>query len=162
MAFPFSISFSAARAGRAGAQLAVAAALMAGAVGAWAQTDTPAGVWRTIDDKTGQAKALIKITEKNGEYVGTIEKGLGPDADPNRICTACTDYRKGQKMIGMQILNGLRKDGDEYDGGKILDPESGMTYGCKVKVIDGGQKLQVRGYLGISLLGRTQTWIREQ
>ncbi len=156
-------SISSTRARRAGMQLAVAAALIGSGAVTWAQaTDSPVGVWRTIDDKTGKPKALIKIVEQNGEYTGTIIKGLEPNDDPNRVCTACTGARKGQKMLGMEIMEGIHKDGDVYDGGHILDPENGMNYSCKLKVVDGGQKLKVRGYLGISLLGRTQTWIREQ
>ncbi|WP_249277425.1 MULTISPECIES: DUF2147 domain-containing protein [unclassified Pandoraea] len=123
---------------------------------------TPAGVWKTIDDNTGKPKALVTITEKDGEYIGTITKGLGESDDPERICTACTDARKGQKMLGLQIINGVRRDGDGFDGGKILDPENGKEYRCKMTVIEGGKKLEVRGYIGVSLLGRTQTWIREQ
>ncbi|WP_420819678.1 DUF2147 domain-containing protein [Pandoraea terrae] len=129
---------------------------------AFAQSVTPAGVWKTIDDKTGKPKALVTITEKNGEYVGTITKGLGENDDPNRVCTACTDARKGQKMLGMEIIQGIRKDGDEFVGGKILDPENGMIYSCKMKVVDGGKKLEVRGFLGLALLGRTQTWVRDE
>lgn len=123
---------------------------------------SPAGVWKTIDDNTGKPKALVTITEKDGEYVGTITKGLGENDDPERICTACTDARKGQKMLGLQIISGIRKDGEGFDGGKILDPENGKEYRCKMTVLDGGKKMEVRGYIGISLLGRTQTWIREQ
>jgi len=148
---------------RLGARALVAVALMGGATLAMAaDAMTPAGVWKTIDDNTGKPKALVTITEKDGEYIGTITKGLGESDDPERICTACTDARKGQKMLGLQIINGVRKDGDGFDGGKILDPENGKEYRCKMTVIDGGKKLEVRGYIGVSLLGRTQTWIREQ
>ncbi len=124
---------------------------------------TPVGVWRIVDE-TGDPKALITITEKDGEVVGALTKSLGrPDALERR-CTECTDARKGKKLQGLQIIRGLRRDADsdEYVGGKILDPESVSEYGCKMRVVDGGKKLEVRGYFGISLLGRTQTWIREQ
>ncbi|MGC7402552.1 DUF2147 domain-containing protein [Pandoraea pneumonica] len=148
---------------RLGARALVAVALLGGATMAMAADEaTPAGVWKTIDDNTGKPKALVTITEKDGEYIGTITKGLGENDDPERICTACTDARKGQKMLGLQIINGIRKDGEGFDGGKILDPENGKEYRCKMTLLDGGKKMEVRGYIGISLLGRTQTWIREQ
>ncbi|MBN4665800.1 DUF2147 domain-containing protein [Pandoraea nosoerga] len=149
---------------RLGAQALVAVALLGGvAKAAFAADETsPVGVWKTIDDKTGKPKALVTITERNGEYVGTITKGLGENDDPGRICTACKDERKDQKMLGMQIIRGIKKEGDQYAGGKILDPENGTEYNCKMTLTDGGKKLDVRGYIGISLIGRTQTWIREQ
>lgn len=147
---------------RLGARAMVAAMLLGSAGVVLADDMSPVGVWKTIDDKTGEPKALVTITEKNGEYSGAITKGLGKSDDPNRVCTACTDERKGQKMLGMQIINGVRKDGDAYDGGKILDPENGMVYSVKLTPTEGGKKMEVRGYLGISMLGRSQTWVREQ
>ncbi|MDR3398988.1 MAG: DUF2147 domain-containing protein [Pandoraea sp.] len=149
---------------RLGAHALVAVALLGGVAKAAtaAEDASPIGVWKTIDDNTGKPKALVTISEKDGEYVGTITKGLGESDDPERVCTACTDARKGQKMLGMQIIRGVRRDGDAYGGGKILDPENGKEYNCKMTVVDGGKKLDVRGFIGISLIGRTQTWIREQ
>lgn len=149
---------------RLGVHALVAVALLGGvAKAAMAGDDSsPIGVWKTIDDNTGKPKALVTISEKDGEYVGTITKGLGESDDPERVCSACTDARKGQKMLGMQIIRGVRKDGDTYGGGKILDPENGKEYNCKMTVVDGGKKLDVRGFIGISLIGRTQTWIRDQ
>nr|WP_246185133.1 DUF2147 domain-containing protein [Pandoraea morbifera] len=127
---------------------------------AFADTLSPVGVWRIVDE-TGDPKALIVISERDGEYVGALAKSLGRRDALERRCDGCTDDRKGRKLQGMEIIRGLRKDGDEYTGGKILDPDSGSEYGCKIRVVDGGKKLEVRGYFGISLLGRTQTWIRE-
>ncbi|VVE61034.1 hypothetical protein PCA31118_00440 [Pandoraea captiosa] len=149
---------------RLGAQALVAVALLGGMAktAMAADENSPVGVWKTIDDATGKPKALVTISEKDGEYVGVITKGLGPNDDPERVCEKCTDARKGQKMLGMQIIRGIKKDGDEYSGGYILDPENGKDYRCKLTVIDGGKKLDVRGFIGISLIGRTQTWIREQ
>lgn len=146
-------------------RLCVAVILTGNALVAMASDDpsTPVGVWRIVDE-TGDPKALITITQRDGEVVGALTKSLGrPDALERR-CTECTDSRKGKKLQGLQIIRGLRKDAesDEYVGGKILDPESGSEYGVKMRVVDGGRKLEVRGYFGISLLGRTQTWIREQ
>jgi uncharacterized protein (DUF2147 family) len=141
-----------------------AALLSSSAVVALAAGDmtTPVGVWRIVDD-TGDAKALITVAEQDGEYVGSLTKSLGRRDALERRCTACTDWRKDRKLQGLQIIRGLRRDvqRDEYTGGKILDPDSGHEYGCQMKVVDDGRKLEVRGYFGISWLGRTQTWIRE-
>ncbi|AJF00244.1 DUF2147 domain-containing protein [Pandoraea apista] len=146
-------------------RLCVAIALSANALFAMADNgmSTPVGVWRIVDE-TGDPKALITISEKDGEYVGALTKSLGRSDALERRCNDCTDWRKGRKLQGLEIIRGLRKapDSDEYTGGKILDPDSGSEYGCKMRVVDGGRKLEVRGYFGISLLGRTQTWIREQ
>lgn len=148
---------------RLGASALVAAMLMgSAAVAMAADSQSPAGVWKTIDDSTGKPKALVTITETDGVYSGKITKGLGESDDPARVCTACTDERKDQKMLGMTIIRGVKKDGETYDGGDILDPENGKVYRCKMTVTDDGKKLQVRGYIGVSLLGRTQTWIRQE
>jgi uncharacterized protein (DUF2147 family) len=141
----------------------VAGALMASAVAAIAQNASPIGTWQTIDDHTGQPKALVQITQDgSGALSGKIIKGLSANDNPDRRCTACTDARKDQPMLGMTIINDMKKDSDGWDGGQILDPENGKIYRCKMHLEDGGQKLVVRGYIGISLLGRSQTWIREQ
>lgn len=125
--------------------------------------DTPVGLWKNIDDKTGKPKALIRITETGGEYKGKIEKlFLEPGADQNPKCTECDGANKDQPVIGMTILFGLKKDGDEYNGGKIIDPANGKTYSSKLTVVDNNKKLNVRGYIGTPFLGRSQTWVREQ
>lgn len=124
--------------------------------------DTPVGLWKNIDDKTGKPKALIRITEAGGEYKGKIEKlFLEPGADQNPKCTECDGANKDQPIIGMTILFGLKKDGDEYNGGKIIDPANGKTYSSKLTVVDNNKKLNVRGYIGTPFLGRSQTWVRE-
>lgn len=126
-----------------------------------APADTPVGVWQTIDDHTHQPKALVQITQReDGTLIGKVIKGLNPNDSPDRRCTECTDERKDQKILGMTIIKDLKKDGDTWDGGNILDPENGKVYRCKMRLEDGGQKLVVRGYIGVSLLGRSQTWIR--
>jgi uncharacterized protein (DUF2147 family) len=119
----------------------------------------PLGVWKTIDDKTGSPKALVRIFERNGELFGKIEASL--EGHKGRICELCKDDRKNQPMVGMEIIRHMKKSGDEYVGGDILDPETGKIYRCKMRVEDSGKKLDVRGFLGFSLLGRTQTWIRQ-
>jgi uncharacterized protein (DUF2147 family) len=122
---------------------------------------SPVGTWQTIDDHTGQAKALVQITqEADGTLSGKVIKGLEPGDDPSRRCSACTDTRKGQLMLGMTIIDGLKQDGSTWDGGHILDPENGKLYRCKMYLADDGKSLVVRGYIGISLLGRSQTWRR--
>jgi uncharacterized protein (DUF2147 family) len=140
----------------------VASVLLAGAVTAFAQADTPVGTWQTIDDHTGQPKALVQISQdSNGTLSGKVLKGLGANDQPDRRCTACTDARKDQPILGMTIISDMKKDGENWDGGQILDPENGKLYKCKMHVEDGGQKLVVRGYIGVSLLGRSQTWVRQ-
>jgi uncharacterized protein (DUF2147 family) len=114
------------------------------------------GRWKTIDDATGKMKSIVEITIKNGKLYGKVVE-LKPGEDPNKVCTACTDNRKGQKIVGMEIISGLAKDGDEWSGDDgIIDPENGKVYDCKIWVEEG--KLQVRGYIGF--LFRTQTWVR--
>ena len=139
---------------------ALFAGLLAPGPAALAQgLDTPVGLWRNVDDQTGKPKALIRILEQGGALVGRIEKILTDQVDA--VCEACADHRKGQKVQGMTILTGLKKDGDEWNGGEILDPNNGKVYKAKVKLADGGRKLDVRGFVGIALVGRTQTWLRE-
>jgi uncharacterized protein (DUF2147 family) len=151
------------RAHRHAVHILLAGALLASAATSMAQAASPMGLWQTIDDKTGQPKALVQIVQDgDGTLTGKILTGLGSNDDPNRRCTACTDSRKDQLMKGMTIINGMKADGDTWDGGQILDPENGKLYKCKMHLDDGGQKLVVRGYIGVSLLGRSQTWIRQQ
>ena len=137
--------------------LILSLALMASA--AFAQV-SPVGLWRSIDDKTGEAKAEIRISDAGGVLTGRIEKTLKKDAKPT--CEECKDERKGQAIQGLEIIRGARKtEGqDVWENGKILDPENGKEYTLKLAPVDGGQKLQVRGYLGPFY--RTQTWVRVQ
>ncbi|WP_343733391.1 DUF2147 domain-containing protein [Duganella sp.] len=129
---------------------------------AFADNTSPAGLWKNIDDETGKPKALIRITENNGVLSGQIEK-LFQEAneDPNPKCDKCEGARKDQPIIGMTILSNLKKDGDEYAGGEILDPKNGKVYKSKLRLADGGKKLNVRGYIGVPMLGRSQTWVRQ-
>lgn len=126
---------------------------------AWAET-TPTGLWKTIDDKTGKPRSLIRIHDHNGEYSAVVEKGLLETDTGEKVCDKCTDERKGQKIIGMTIAKGLKKNGNKYDGGEILDPDNGKIYKCKMTLDESGNKLEVRGYIGFSLLGRSQIWHR--
>ncbi len=134
-------------------------------VGRAADMSTPVGLWRTIDDTTGQDRSLVRIVAAGGALEGKVEKALNrmPDDDPDGLCRKCPDARKDQPIVGMTILTGLKQGGNAvWAGGEILDPGNGKTYRCKVKLIDGGRKLEVRGFIGVSLLGRTQTWVREE
>ncbi|RYF69552.1 MAG: DUF2147 domain-containing protein [Comamonadaceae bacterium] len=122
---------------------------------------SPVGTWRSIDDKTGEAKAEIRIDERDGALVGRIERTLRKEAKPDAACDECTDDRKGRPMVGLEIVRGGKKvEGKEvWEGGKILDPENGKEYRASFTPIEGGQKLEVRGYLGP--FWRTQTWMRK-
>jgi uncharacterized protein (DUF2147 family) len=129
------------------------------ALPAFAAADSPVGRWQTIDDETGKPKSIVEITDNGGELQGKVIKLLNP-SKPNPTCDKCEGDRKGQPIEGMTILWGIHQNGDVWDGGKIIDPEKGKIYGAKLTPEAGGQKLQVRGYLGISMLGRTQEWIK--
>ncbi|MFI4890751.1 MAG: DUF2147 domain-containing protein [Steroidobacterales bacterium] len=121
---------------------------------------SPLGLWKTIDDKTGAPRAIVRIFAEDDKYFGRIEQSFTPGAS-TRVCAVCTDDRKNHPIIGLQIIRGMVQRNDEFAGGEILDPDSGWIYRCKFHLQDGGQKLIVRGYLGISLFGRSQTWVRE-
>lgn len=135
--------------------------MLAGA--ALADTSSPAGVWKSIDDKTKKERSIIRITDVNGEFKGVVEKIFDqPGDDPAHLCKECKDERKDKPIVGMTILWGLKKDGDGWSGGEILDPKNGKIYRAKMSLSEDGKSLKVRGFIGISLIGRTQTWHREQ
>lgn len=121
------------------------------------QAQSVVGKWKTIDDETGKAKSIVEITEKNGIYYGKVIEILSKKKDAK--CEKCAGERKGKPIKGLTIITGMKKEGKEYSGGKILDPVSGKEYKCIIK-LNGDNKLDVRGYVGVSALGRTQTWIR--
>jgi uncharacterized protein (DUF2147 family) len=140
--------------------LGALAALCAGS--AFAADMSPVGKWKTIDDKTGKEKSIVEITESGGALTGKVVQVLNSEKGPNPLCEACTGERKDKPVTGMIIMWGLHKDDDVWDGGSILDPNNGKTYSVKLTPTDGGSKLQVRGFIGWSLLGRTQVWSRVQ
>ena len=124
---------------------------------------TPVGFWGTVSDEDGRPTAIVEIQQRpDGEYVGIVRGLLVAASHEDSLCLKCTDERRGQPVVGMTILRHMRQDGDAWSGGEILDPENGKTYRAKMKLTDGGQKLIVRGYIGVSLFGRSQTWIRRQ
>jgi len=130
---------------------------------AYAAEISPVGLWKTIDDRSGEAKGLIRIREINGKFEGKIDKIFPkPGDDPAPKCEKCEGSLRNQPVLGLTFLWGFTKQGDEYQGGEILDPESGKIYQAKMKLIDGGKKLEVRGFIGFSLFGRSQTWIRQE
>ncbi len=125
---------------------------------------TPVGTWHSIDDKTGEAKAEIQIVDKDGALSGRVVKSLRNDPNAKKTCEDCKDDRKGQAIIGMEIIRGVKPDSSGENlwasGGKILDPENGKEYTVKMVPLEGGKKLQVRGYIGPFY--RTQVWSRVQ
>jgi uncharacterized protein (DUF2147 family) len=141
--------------------LLLALPLAAVSFAAFAQS-SPVGHWTTIDDKTKKPKSVVEIYEADdGTIAGRVTEILQSDRGPNPVCDKCSGERKDQPVKGMVILWNLRQDGDEWKGGQILDPASGKIYSAKIRQTDDGKKLEVRGFMGFSLLGRTQTWVRK-
>ncbi|MBV8209424.1 MAG: DUF2147 domain-containing protein [Burkholderiaceae bacterium] len=141
--------------------LSLLAGTAAGAGEAGVAPPAEVGLWQTISDKTGKPEGYIRISLVGAELRGVIERGM-PGDDPNELCTKCPGDRKNQKKLGMTILTGMHRQDDHWGGGEILDPDNGSTYRCRIKAVDSGRKLEVRGYIGFSLLGRTQTWVRAE
>ncbi|MEW9570683.1 DUF2147 domain-containing protein [Rhodanobacter sp. Si-c] len=147
--------------------LAFGLLLGAGAVSA-ADTSTPVGTWKQVDDVTGKVKSIIQISDNNGELQGKVTQLLNRSPEDvardgeHPKCIKCDGTRKDQPIEGMTIMWGVGKDGDVWDGGKILDPKNGKIYKVKLTLVDGGQKLDVHGYIGFALLGRSQVWERQQ
>ncbi|MCQ4035250.1 DUF2147 domain-containing protein [Kaistella montana] len=113
------------------------------------------GKWKTIDDETGKAKSIVEIYKKSdGKYYGKILQLLIKPA--HATCVDCKDDRKNKPLLGMEIVRGMKKEGNEFTGGTITDPKTGKTYKCNIS--REGDKLNVRGYIGFSLIGRSQTW----
>jgi uncharacterized protein (DUF2147 family) len=139
----------------------LAATFLTALSGLSAENLSPAGRWKTIDDKTGLVRGIVRIYEEHGALFGKIEAAL-KGGEEKEHCDLCKDERKGKPIIGLVVLRGLRKQGDEYGGGDILDPDTGLVYRCKLRLLDEGKRLLVRGYMFAPLLGRSQIWIREQ
>ena len=145
--------------------LAVACLLASAALAAAAQASSPAGLWRTIDDSTKKDKSLVRIVEANGVYTGKVEKIVDPDSPKDAVCKDCSDERKDKPVVGMTIIRNVKASADDkavFEGGDILDPNNGKVYRVKLKLIDNGSRLDVRGYIGTPMLGRTQTWVRAE
>jgi uncharacterized protein (DUF2147 family) len=124
--------------------------------------NSPAGLWKTIDDDGKTEKSLVRITDAGGVVTGKVEKIFDP-TKANAKCEKCEGARHDQPVVGMTIISGVKQDPEEtniWNGGEILDPNNGKTYRVRLKPVEGGKKLEVRGYIGTPFLGRTQTWIR--
>src|SRR5580658_4412569 len=123
---------------------------------------TPVGLWQTVDNESKQPTGWFLIANHDGVYGGIIAKMfLQPGQDPNVVCDQCKDDRHDHPWLGLEILRGMKTDGDsKYDDGTILDPRDGKAYDAMMTLSPDGQTLTVRGYLGISLLGRNITWTR--
>lgn len=134
-----------------------------GRAGVDARHASPIGLWQTIDDQTGKPRSLVRILDGgDGILVGRIEKILDPRIDhPDPVCERCDDDRKDQPIIGLEIIRGLKPHGGHWAGGRILNPEDGRIYHLKATPVDAGTKLEMRGYIGLPMFGRTQIWIRE-
>lgn len=143
-------------------RLTVLAAVLAGsALSAMAQS-TPVGLWKTIDDKTGEVASEVRIVDNGGVLTGRIEKLLRKNVKQDAVCELCTDNRKNQPVLGLEIIRGAKKADDKavWEGGKVLDPDDGKEYTLKLTPLEDGKKLQVRGY--IAFFYRTQIWVRAQ
>lgn len=116
------------------------------------------GKWKTIDDISGKEKGIVEIYERNGVFYARILEIFEAE-HRNKKCTLCSGEDKDKPFLGLIIIRGLRKDGDEYNGGKVVDPKIGKYYKCYIK-LEEKDKLKVRGYIGVPLLGRTQYWYR--
>src|SRR5262249_38799462 len=122
---------------------------------------TAAGLWEQIDDKTGKPESWFKITERNGVYEGSVAKiFFKPGEDQNWICDKCEGADKGRPVLGLTLIKGMRRNGLSYENGTIMDPRDGSVYRALMRVSPDGQKLEVRGYLGVSLFGQSQVWNR--
>ena len=141
-------------------QRTIATLCLATATGLACAQATPAGLWKTIDDETKTEKSLVRITESGGAFSGKIEKLLDPKAKQDAACDKCTDDRKDKPVLGMTIIRNAKADEakEHWEGGDILDPNNGKVYKLRLKPLDGGKALEVRGYIGPFY--RNQRWVR--
>ena len=126
------------------------------------ESDSPVGKWKTFDDKTGRSKSIVQIAEENGELTGKVLEVLESPAGPHPLCQPCEGERKNKPVEGMTILWGAKKNGASWEDGEILDPENGRIYHVILTLLGSGQKLEVRGYIGIPAIGRRQIWQRQE
>jgi uncharacterized protein (DUF2147 family) len=141
--------------------LVVCAALVNARAAFAVELESPVGRWITFDDETHAVRGVVRIFEKDGRLFGRIERAA--DRDDHEVCTACSDERKDQPLNGLVIIRNMRRGSDDplvWEGGDVLDPDTGKVYRLKWRLESRGASLVVRGYLGVSLLGRSQTWAR--
>lgn len=126
------------------------------------RTDTPIGYWKTIDDVSGKPKSIIQIWKSDNNVLkGKVIKVFGKNgAVQDKICNACQGDYHDKPIVGMVIISGLKANQSQWGSGRILDPENGKTYSCSLRVAENGKKLNVHGYIGIPILGRSQIWER--
>ena len=142
--------------------LTLSALLLAPSFRAEAQQASPIGQWRTIDDHSGKPRSIVEVlANPDGTLSARIVRLLDLSKGANPMCDACRGALHGKPVVGMTIAWGLRRDGDSWSGGRILDPDNGKEYAVKLTPADSGRKLEVRGYIGLPMLGRTQVWQRE-
>ena len=142
--------------------IATAASLFASALGASAQP-TAAGLWEQVDEKTGSSESWFNIIEKDGVYTGTVVKMFQKPGDPPPEalrCTKCEGAEKNAPVLGLALIKGMKRNGLKYEGGTIMDPRDGTVYRALLNVSPDGKQLEVRGYLGIAIVGRSQMWNR--
>ena len=138
------------------------ASLSASALGAFAEP-TAAGLWEQVDEKTGSAESWFNIIEKDGVYTGTVVKMFQKSGDPppeSLRCTKCEGAEKDAPVLGLALIKGMKRNGLKYEGGTIMDPRDGTVYRALMNVSPDGKQLEVRGYLGIAIVGRSQMWNR--
>lgn len=122
---------------------------------------SPVGRWKTFDDETKQATSIVEIYGEGGAFNGRIVELLGePDGGRAKLCDRCTGAERNRPLVGLVVLRGLTRDGTTFSGGTITDPKTGKTYKCTIELLDGGARLKVRGFVGLSLAGRNQFWQR--
>jgi uncharacterized protein (DUF2147 family) len=141
----------------------MSAIIMLGAAGASLRAAEPfaVGLWEQVDEKSGKPESWFKITERNGAYEGNIVKiFFKPGEDENWVCDKCEGAERGKPVLGLALIKGMQRNGSSYENGTIMDPRDGAVYRALMKLSPDGQKLEVRGYLGISLFGRSQVWNR--
>ena len=141
----------------------MSAIVMLGAAGASLRAAEPSavGLWEQVDEKSGKPESWFKITERNGAYEGNIVKiFFKPGEDENWVCDKCEGAERGKPVLGLALIKGMQRNGSSYENGTIMDPRDGAVYRALMKLSPDGQKLEVRGYLGISLFGRSQVWNR--
>ncbi|MBS1197715.1 MAG: hypothetical protein H6R18_1500 [Proteobacteria bacterium] len=127
-----------------------------------AADESPIGIWKTIDDETNMPKSLVQISMVEGELQGKVIRLFRrPSEEQNPLCDQCEEARHNQPIIGMTILWGLKADGEYFAGGKILDPKNGKIYKARLKTLDDGNRLEIRGFIGFSPSVRTQRWVRQ-
>jgi uncharacterized protein (DUF2147 family) len=117
------------------------------------------GLWKTVDDKTHQARGVVHIYEEHGQFYGKIVHSFDP-REAREICKPCSGALHNKPIIGLVILRDMRQNGNEFSGGTIIDPDTGEAYRCKMTLEDGGARLTVRGYIGMAVFGRSQVWTR--